>query len=96
MSIYDLDIKGMRELLHDFQKTVYGRTVFILAYFIPFITFISAALVALCGLAVRDYGLAIIGGWMGAVFAFFFILANIYYYTELRHFCAERNKDKKK
>ena len=34
-NIYNLDVKGMRGLIRDFSNTLYGRTVFFLAYFIP-------------------------------------------------------------
>ena len=37
-SIYSLSIKEMRKLLRDFSNTLYGRTVFFLAYFVPMTT----------------------------------------------------------
>ena len=84
-SIYDLNMKEMRKLLLEFGGTLYGRTVFFLAYFLPLMAFL-----ALCGLVVAAFLTPedLFYPIMGAFFIFLglFILANIYYYNELRHF----------
>ena len=37
--IYKLDGKGIKKLLHDFYGTRYGKSIFIVCYAVPFITF---------------------------------------------------------
>ena len=44
MSVYDLDVKGMRKTFLKFNKTTYGKTVFLLAYIITLFLFIQTPL----------------------------------------------------
>lgn len=88
MSVYDLDLKGMRQTFRDFHKTLYGRTVFLLAYIIPAFLFLIGLVVLLTSI---QFGCIIMltrsAPWFGA-FIPTFVLGNIYFYTEIRHFCA--------
>ena len=95
MSIYDLDIKGMRQLMRKFHKTTYGQTVFLLAYVIPFMTFVSSAIMALVSCITQDSELLYISGIVAVVFVVTFILGNIYFYSELRKFSLENSSKKK-
>ena len=89
-NIYSLNIKEMRRLLRDFSRTLYGRTVFFLAYFVPVMSFLVLIGLAVAGmLAPADNSLCCI---ISAFFVFMatFILGNIYYYHELRVFAEKR------
>ena len=85
-SIYNLDIKNLRKVLTEFHKTLYGRTVFFLAYFIPILSFL-----ALVGFMIVLF----IKPTTTTTFAFYaacgvfvvsFIIGTAYYYRELRDF----------
>lgn len=89
-TIYDLDYKGMRDALHDFQKTLYGRTVFFFAYFIPLVLFASSAMICVLAVTSQAADLACISGLIFCGFVLSFILANIYFYSELRKFVAHK------
>jgi uncharacterized paraquat-inducible protein A len=91
-NIYNLSIKDMRKLIWDFGDTLYGRTVFFLAYFVPIM-----ALLVMMGLVVAamitqeaDLFYPIMGTFF--LFIGLFILGNIYYYHEIRVF-AEKTKN---
>lgn len=91
--IYDLDIRGMRKAIKSFGNTVYGRTVFLLAYFIPgtlFVSAISITTVAVC-MEQIDNTLNLIGILFGSSIITF-ILANIYYYKELKDYLRNKRK----
>lgn len=85
MDIYNLSVKGMRRLIRDFSNTLYGRTVFFLAYFLPMMTFL-----VMCGLAVASFLVTedLFFPILGTFFLFLglFILGNIYYYCEIKDF----------
>ncbi|MBR0479903.1 hypothetical protein IJJ49_01375 [Candidatus Saccharibacteria bacterium] len=86
MSIYDLDIKGMRKTLKKFNETLYGRTIFFVAYFFPFLAFaafvgfsISVFLFPRTEVFISFY-VSIL------VFIISFLIGTAYYYRELREF----------
>lgn len=84
-SIYNLSIKEMRGLLTRFSRTLYGRTVFFLAYFLPFMAFlVLIGLTIAAFLSPDNLFYPILGTFF--IFIVLFILANIYYYHEMRHF----------
>ena len=89
-SIYSLGIKEMRKLIRDFASTLYGRTVFFLAYFVPMMTFLVMAGLVVAEMMVPEYGLFF--PIMGTFFLFIgtFILGNIYYYHEIRMFAEKK------
>lgn len=89
-SIYSLSIKEMRKLLRDFSNTLYGRTVFFLAYFVPMMAFLVMAGLVVAEMIRPEYELFY--PIMGTFFLFIgvFILGNIYYYHELRMFAEKR------
>lgn len=85
-NIYKLDVKEMRELIHDFSNTLYGRTIFFFAYFAPFM-----ALLVMLGLivsAIIMQSAELFYPITGTFFLFIglFILGNVYYYGEIRKF----------
>lgn len=93
MSVYDLDLKGIRKTLIEFHQSVYGRTIFFLAYIIPFVLFVVAAVAALLAIFFSfDMGLFMIS--LNSIVIFFptFIIGNMYFYSEIRHFCAYRDQ----
>ncbi len=89
-SIYKLSIKDMKQLIWDFSCTLYGRTVFFLAYFVPFM-----ALLVMLGLvlaSIIEQSADLFYPITGTFFLFvgLFILGNIYYYHEIRIFSEKR------
>lgn len=88
-SIYNLSMKEMRNLLWKFNSTLYGRTVFFLAYFLPFMAFmVMVGLVVAAFLTTVNLFYPIMGTFF--VFIGLFILGNIYFYRELRDFSEHR------
>ncbi|MBQ1387819.1 hypothetical protein IIY68_03460 [Candidatus Saccharibacteria bacterium] len=89
-SIYSLSIKEMRKLLRGFSNTLYGRTVFFLAYFVPMMAFLVMTGLVVAEMIRPEYELFY--PIMGTFFLFIgvFILGNIYYYHELRVFAEKR------
>lgn len=89
-SIYSLSIKEMRKLLRDFSDTLYGRTVFFLAYFVPMMAFLVMVGLVVAEMIDPEYDLFF--PIMGTFFLFIgvFILGNVYYYHELRVFAEKR------
>lgn len=95
MSIYDLDLQGIREALMRFGKTWYGKSVFIFAYFIPFVLFISAMILMLLGIVLPNANfLSNYALYSIIIFVPFFMLGNSYYYSELRKFIEHESKKK--
>lgn len=89
-SIYDFSVKEMRKLIQSFSCTLYGRTVFFLAYFVPLM-----ALLVMIGLvlaAIIEQNDTLFYPIAGTFFVFvgLFILGNIYYYHEIRIFAEKR------
>jgi uncharacterized membrane protein len=93
MSVYDLDRKGMRKAFMRFHKTLYGRTIFLLAYIIPAILFIAGVAQVVMGFVQGCEGLLKISLRTFGAFILCFIIANMYFYTEVRRFC--RHEDRK-
>ena len=93
MSIYDVDRDGLRKLFYKFHKTLYGRTIFFFAYFIPFALFITAAVSALFALF-YNFNLPLINIATASIIAFVptFIFGNIYFYNEIRKFANHRDR----
>ena len=89
-NIYSLSIKEMRKLIRDFAGTLYGRTVFFLAYFVPMMTFL--VMVGLVVAEMIDPTYDLFFPVVGTFFLFIgvFILGNIYYYREIRIFAEKR------
>lgn len=91
-SIYEKDIAGIRKELIKFGKTAYGKTIFFIAYFIPISLFFALIIFAIVGFCSNYSKFPAL--MMPAVFISFvisFIVANAYYYHELRIFI-ERKK----
>lgn len=96
MSIYDLDTKGIRKTIYKFSRTTYGKTIFILAFFLPMIL----AVINLCilisamfnGTLYQSYGWLLPSLLM--LFVTLFILGNCFYYRELRIFVEHQDHKK--
>ncbi len=89
-SIYDLGVKGMRALFRDFACTLYGRTVFFIAYFVPFVTFL--VLIGLVVVFFCERSLDLFYPVLAVFFTFVivFMLGNAYFYHEVREFAEKR------
>ena len=89
-NIYNLDVKGMRGLIRDFSNTLYGRTVFFLAYFAPFMAFLI--MLGLIVAAIMDPKDDLFYPIVCTFFLFvaLFLLGNVYYYHEIRVFSEKK------
>lgn len=83
-NIYNLNLQEFRKLLKDFGSTLYGRTIFFVAYFIPGILFLASIALLVCGFIVDSD--IITNALLISLTAFVitFIIGNMYYYKELR------------
>ena len=90
MSIYNFDLKGMRKAFKDFSHTVYGKTVFVIAYLIPTILFFAGIALVIISFVKEMPELLTYGIVFLIMFVAMFLLANAYYYAEVRHFCEKR------
>ena len=88
MSVYDLDMKGLRKTFNEFHKTLYGKTVFLLAYVIPAMLFIAS----MAAIIIRRNSIAAV---TMALFVLSFVIGNIYFYTEIRKFADSKDRAKK-
>ena len=95
MSVYELDIKGLRKTFMKFHKTLYGRTIFFLAYIIPALLFIAGITTLIMGIIQKCQCLIIASAVLLILFVVAFVLGNIYFYSEIRKFCKYED-DKKK
>ena len=93
MSVYDLNREGLRKTFYEFHKSLYGRTVFFFAYFIPFLLFITAAVSALFAIF-YSFDITLLNVSILCILAFVpaFFLGNIYFYSEVRKFCAHEDR----
>lgn len=85
-----MGIKEMRKLFWDFSNTLYGRTIFFLAYFAPFMAFlVMIGLVLAAGI---EQSAELFYPITGTFFLFIglFLLGNIYFYNEIRKFSENR------
>ena len=89
-NIYTLSVKEMRGLIRDFADTLYGRTVFFLAYFAPFMAFL--VMLGLVLAAMIEQSAELFYPITGTFFLFIglFLLGNVYYYSEIRRFSENR------
>ena len=88
-NIYKLNLSEMRGLILEFGGTLYGRTIFFLAYFLPFLAFLfMLGLIAASFILIESLFCPIV--WTFVAFVVLFILGNIYYYREIRIF-SEKN-----
>ena len=95
MSVYELDIKGLRKTFMKFHKTLYGRTIFFLAYIIPALLFIAGVTTLIVGLVQNCQCLMIGSAIILVAFMVTFVLGNIYFYSEIRKFCKYEDHKKK-
>ena len=86
MSIYDLDMKGMRKALRKFGKTLYGQTVFFIAYLVPFLAFVALVGFVIFAFVQPSDEIFIAACVAAVVFLVSFLIGNAYYYSELRKF----------
>ncbi|MGI6612663.1 MAG: hypothetical protein ACOX0Z_03795 [Candidatus Nanosyncoccaceae bacterium] len=96
MSIYKVDIKELRKVFHEFHQTLYGKTVFFLAYIIPVGVLFASAVALIVG-TVQESAIILSGvAKLLCAFGVAFVLGNIYYYAEIRKFCEHKEKSVKK
>lgn len=92
MSIYEVDIKELRKVFHEFHQTIYGKTVFFLAYIIPAGIFLISIVMLIAGVIQESVFAVGAVAKLLVAFGVTFVLANIYYYAEVRKFCEHKGK----
>lgn len=97
MNIYEMNNKNIKKSIGKFNKTTYGKTVFLLAYSIPLIfflmllfLFISLYLCTCVGFFVKSAIMFLFPIFVNLVLLSF-VLGSIYYYHELKAFIKENN-----
>ena len=90
-TIYDLGIKEMRALFRDFSCTLYGRTVFFIAYYVPFMAFLILIGLFFAYFFSPDQSLfyPIIACIL--TFVVFFMIGNGYFYNQIRKYYDNRH-----
>ena len=88
--IYDMNAKEIRKLLHDFYKTRYGKSIFVICYAVPFITFMvtMGMFIGLLTKGEANYVLIAIAFLCMNIFC----IGSYFYYRELRIFADNREK----
>lgn len=89
-NIYNLNLKEFRKLLKDFAHTLYGRTIFFIAYFIPGLLFLAVIGLVVCGFIFTSDIITNAILILLACFVVTFLVGNMYYYRELRIFADKR------
>lgn len=89
-SIYNMDMKEFRGLLKSFGKTLYGKTIFLIAYFVPGLLFLAIIGLSICGFIMANEMLTNAIVILLACFVISFLAGNMYYYRELRVFAEKR------
>ncbi|MBR1939568.1 hypothetical protein IJ847_02435 [Candidatus Saccharibacteria bacterium] len=84
MNIYEMSLDEIRIIMKQFSKTVYGRTVFVIAYFVPIVLFLSFVGVMIAALVSANTSMFAFGIGLLLVFVPTFMVAHAYYYRELR------------
>lgn len=86
MSIYELDAKGMKKTFKKFHETLYGRTVFFIAYFFPFLAFATFVGFTISVFLFPRTEILAAFFLSGIIFVVSFLIATAYFYREIREF----------
>ena len=88
--IYKMNAKEMKKVLHDFYKTRYGKTIFVVCYAVPFITFMVTMGMFFSSLVRGE------GNYVIVALAFMcmniFCIGSYFYYKELKEFAEYKKK----
>ncbi len=90
--IYKMNPKEIKKLLHEFYATRYGKSIFVICYVVPFITFMITM-----GMFISSFKDASETEKYMVIFTAFlcmniFCLGSYFYYKELREFAEHRKK----
>ena len=95
MMIYKMNAGEIKQLLHDFYATRYGKSIYVICYVVPFILFV-VTMGMFFGFLVK-HGEA---NYVLVVLPFLcmntFCIGSYFYYKELKEFAESKSKDKKK
>ncbi len=89
-NIYSLNLEEFRKLLKEFGHTLYGRTIFFVAYFIPGILFLTSIILTVCEFIIASDIITNALLITLASFVLTFVVGNMYYYKELRIFADKK------
>ncbi|MBR3162416.1 MAG: hypothetical protein IKF19_06780 [Bacilli bacterium] len=90
--IYKMSPKEIKKLLHEFYATRYGKSMFVICYVVPFITFMITI-----GMFLASFGATSeVEKYMVVLTAFLcmniFCIGSYFYYKELKEFAEHRKK----
>ena len=87
--IYKMDGKEMKKLLHDFYSTRYGKSIYVVCYAVPFITFMVTMGMFISSIVNGEANYILIA--IAFMCMNIFCIGSYFYYRELRIF-AEHKK----
>ena len=92
--IYKMNGKEIKKLLHEFYATRYGKTLFVICYAVPFITFMVTM-----GMFINTF-IKSESNYVLVAIAFMcmniFCIGSYFYYKEVRVFAETKSNEKKK
>ena len=91
--IYKMNAKEIKQLLHDFYGTRYGKSIFVVCYAVPFITFMITMGMFVAFLMRHGDGEAnyvLVG--LPFLCMNIFCIGSYFYYKELKEFAEHRKK----
>ena len=92
--IYKMSPSEIKKLLHEFYSTRYGKSIFVICYAVPFITFVVTIGMFLALLMKGHANMYLVG--IAFMCMNIFCIGSYFYYKELRVFAEAKGKDKKK
>ncbi len=88
--IYGMNAREIKKLLKDFYKTRYGKSIFVICYAVPFITFMVTMGMFLGLLTKGEANYVLIA--IAFLCMNIFCIGSYFYYRELRIFADDRRK----
>ena len=88
--IYNMNAKEMRKLLHQFLGTRYGKSIFVVCYAVPFITFMVTMGMFFSSLVNGEANYILIA--IAFLCMNIFCIGSYFYYREVRIFAEHRKK----
>ncbi len=92
--IYKMSPKEIRKLLHEFYSTRYGKSIFVICYAVPFITFMITMGMFVSSMIHDNCNYVMV--CVPFLCMNIFCVGSYFYYKELRVFADAKGKEKKK
>ena len=91
--IYKMDGKEIKKLLHDFYRTRYGKSIFVVCYAVPFIMFVVTIGMFLAFLLKHGEANYVLVG-LPFLCMNIFCIGSYFYYKELKEFAEAEHRKK--